>query len=154
MTAEAGVRTEACRVATTPDELLAHHAVRHAVFVVEQGVFADSDLDAHDASSATLHVVGTVDGQVAGTVRLYARAGGEWRGDRLAVLPDYRTGRLGGTLVRFAVATAEAHGGDRMTAMVQQANEVFFRRLGWHPTGPPVDYVGLPHVPMEITFTA
>ena len=154
MTAEAGVRTEVCRVATSPDELLAHHAVRHAVFVVEQGVFVDSDLDAHDASSATLHVVGTVDGLVAGTVRLYALTGGEWRGDRLAVLPDHRTGRLGGTLVRFAVATAAGHGGDRMTAMVQQANELFFRRLGWHPTGPVIDYVGLPHVPMEITFTA
>jgi putative N-acetyltransferase (TIGR04045 family) len=152
MTAEAGVRTESCRIATTPVELLAHQAVRHAVFVVEQGVFAHSDLDAHDADPATLHVVGTVNGLVAGTVRLYALAGGEWRGDRLAVLPDHRTGRLGGTLVRFAVATAAAHGGERMTAMIQQANEAFFRRLGWHRTGPAVDYVGLPHVPMEITF--
>ncbi|MDN5858628.1 MAG: GNAT family N-acetyltransferase [Pseudonocardia sp.] len=147
------VRAEACRIAATPDELVGHHAVRHAVFVEEQGVFEGSDLDAHDADPATIHVLGVVDGLVAGSVRIYVgRADGCWHGDRLAVLPAHRTGRLGGTLVRFAVATAAAHGGDRMTAMVQQANEVFFHHLGWRSTGPVQLYVGLPHVPMEITF--
>jgi putative N-acetyltransferase, MSMEG_0567 N-terminal domain family len=153
VTAETTVRVESCRIAEAPQDLAAHHAVRHAVFVVEQGVFADTDVDAHDADPATLHVVGTVNGQVAGVVRLYVREGTEWRGDRLAVLPEHRAGRLGMHLVRFAVATAAARGGERMTAMIQPPNEVFFRRLGWHRTGPTVDYVGQPHVPMEIVFS-
>ena len=45
-----------------------------------------------------------------------------WKGDRLAVLPQYRHVGLGGPFVRFAVATAGALGGDRMIAYVQVAN--------------------------------
>ena len=142
----------ACRIADEdPDDLAAHHLVRHEVFVVEQHLFAGSDRDARDDDPATRHVLGLVDGRPAGTVRLYPLADGRWQGDRLAVLPGYRTSGLGVPLVRFAVATAGELGGTRMLARVQAANERFFLRLGWTSLGGE-DYVGQPHVRMEIAL--
>lgn len=148
--AGADVAREMCRLARDDADRAAHHAVRRAVFVAEQGLFADTDVDDHDAEPETLHVVAFAGALPAGAVRLYPLAPGVWKGDRLAVLPEHRTGRLGATLVRFAVATAAAHGGSRMVALIQQPNELFFRRLGWSRSEEPRDYLGLSHVPMEI----
>lgn len=151
MTAElpAPLTREVCRLVTHAADLAAHHSVRRSVFVEEQHVFAGSDLDGRDDDPLTLHVVGLVDGRPAGSVRLYPLGDGDWKGDRLAVLPGGRAGRLGASLVRFAVATAAERGGTRMIALVQAPNEVFFRRLGWSRLEA-LDYVGLPHVRMEI----
>ncbi len=140
----------ACQLADDAvDDLAAHHRVRHDVFVVEQRIFAGSDRDARDDDPATRHVLGLVDGEPAGTVRLYPLQDGWWQGDRLAVLPAFRISGLGGPLVRFAVATAGTLGGTRMLARVQAANETFFLRLGWTSLGGE-SYVGHPHVRMEI----
>ena len=141
-----------CRVVAGPDQLAAHFAVRRAVFVEQQGLFAD-DRDAYDCDAATLHVVGVVDGEVVGTVRLYPLDGGLWKGDRLAVLPGARVHHLGAELVRFAVASAGARGGTRMVAQVQVANVRFFERLGWSCDGPPGTYRGVMHQPMAIPLS-
>lgn len=146
-----------CRLVSSAADLTAHLAIRHAVFVAEQHVFAGSDRDAHDADPTALHVLGLVDGVPAGTVRLFPldgarRAEPAWQGDRLAVLPPFRSAGLGAPLVRFAVATAAARGGRRMLAHVQPANRTFFRRLGWSQLGGPELYVGIPHLRMDIAL--
>lgn len=142
--------TDCCRLAATAAELDAHFAVRRAVFVDEQALFADSDRDEFDAQSGTLHVVGVVGDAVCGAVRLYPLdADGLWKGDRLAVLAEHRL-RLGASLVRFAVATAAARGGTRMVANVQVGNVRFFEWLGWEAMGPAQRLHGALHVPVAI----
>jgi putative N-acetyltransferase (TIGR04045 family) len=145
-----------CRRACTTHEQADHHAIRHQVFVREQAVFAESDRDVHDDDEATIRLVGYCDGVAAGAVRLFEldNATGLWQGDRLAVLPRFRTSGLGAPLVRCAVAIAGALGGNRMVAHVQIANVAFFTRLGWTPVGGPETYVGLPHRRMLITLPA
>jgi len=134
-----------------PAELEVHLRVRARVFVDEQGIFDGTDRDARDDDPATLHVLGFCDGEVAGTVRLFAlEADGEWQGDRLAVLPAYRARHVAAPLVRFAVRTAGERGGRLMRAHVQVANVTFFRRLGWTALGEPSDYLGRPHQDMII----
>lgn len=154
MTAPSGVSAEPvrCRLAGDPAALAEHHRIRFEVFVREQGIFAGSDLDAQDARPDVLRVLGLHEGVPAGAVRLYPldASTGTWQGDRLAVLPGFRTSGLGAPLVRFAVATAGARGGSRMLAHVQLANERFFERLGWARRGDVEEYVGRPHVLMEI----
>lgn len=146
-----------CRVVAGAADLAVHHRIRHAVFVTEQHVFGRDDRDDRDDAPTTLHVVGLVDGVAAGTVRIFpidpADPAGDWQGDRLAVLPDYRARLLGAPLVRFAVATAGALGGRRMIAHVQPANGAFFRRLGWRQIGAPELYVGIPHLLMDISLS-
>jgi putative N-acetyltransferase (TIGR04045 family) len=152
-----------CRPVAGPGEASLHHRIRHEVFVVEQGVFAGSDLDAHDASDATIKVVAWTAAPLTGwdpggAVRLFpldgvTGPGAVWQGDRLAVLPQFRRW-LGAPLVRFAVDTAASLGGAEMVAHVQTANVRFFERLGWRRRGEPELYVGLPHQLMAIDLTA
>jgi putative N-acetyltransferase (TIGR04045 family) len=135
----------------TPAELSVHLHIRERVFVDEQAIFTHSDRDDRDSDPATIHVLGFCEGEVAGTVRLYALdEEGIWRGDRLAVLPEYRARHVAGPLVRYAVQTAGERGGRLMRAHVQLANVRFFRRLGWIALGGPADYLGRPHQDMVI----
>ena len=147
------VTTLRCRPIQGPAELAAHHAIRRAVFVDEQRLFDPDDLDAYDVSGATVHVLGLVDGLAAGTVRLYPLAGdGLWKGDRLAVLREHRHAGIGGPLVRLAVATAGALGGNRMMAQVQAPNVPLFLDLGWSCEGVPADHLGVLHQQMTIAL--
>lgn len=143
-----------CRPARTPEELALHLEIRHRVFVDEQHFFPTTDRDAHDEHPATVHVLGLCGPVAGGAVRLYPVAEpGVWKGDRLAVVPSFRSNGLGGPLVRYAVWHAGQAGGSLMIAHIQPANVGFFRHLGWRPVGDPVDYVGQPHQPMEIDLT-
>lgn len=140
------------RVARTTQDIAAHHAVRRAVFVEEQGIFADDDRDAWDADA--VKVVADLGGRVVGAVRLYPLdEAGLWKGDRLAVLPDARRLRVGAPLVRFAVATAGERGGSRMIALIQLRNVPFFRSLGWSALGAESDYRGTTHQEMTIALS-
>ncbi len=131
-----------------------HFRIRHRIFVEEQRVIPFTDVDDRDRDRTTIHVVAGRGSVAVGTVRLY-RAGAprRWKGDRLAVLPGHRAGMVGARLVRFAVSTAAAAGGDVMDALVQVQNVAFFERLGWDRAGPPVSYYGLPHQPMTFLLS-
>lgn len=139
----------AVRVAVTPEDIAAHHAVRRDVFVTEQGIFETDDRDAWDDHA--VKVVAELEGRVIGAVRLYPLdEAGLWKGDRLAVTREARRLRVGAPLVRFAVATAGERGGSRMIALIQARNVAFFQHLGWVSQGEPGEYRGATHQPMTI----
>ena len=144
------VEPPACRPVDGPLDRAEHHRIRRQVFVVEQQLFADDDVDVHDTAAATVHVLGFDDGVPAGTVRLFPVGDNIWKGDRLAVLPGHRHSGLGPPLVRFAVATAGALGGSLMVAQIQAGNVRFFQALGWTTMGAPADYLGRLHQQMSI----
>jgi putative N-acetyltransferase (TIGR04045 family) len=130
-------------------DLAVHFAIRHRVFVNEQGVLVFTDVDQWDAHPRVVQVLAARDSSFAGTVRLYPLDScGRWRGDRLAVLKQHRSSAVGAQLVRFATATAAMHGGHLMEANVQLTNVAFFERLGWQCDGSVYAYLGLPHQPM------
>ncbi len=131
----------------------AYRRIRRAVFVAEQGLFPDEDLDDLDTDPRTI-VLAARDrsGRVVGGVRL-APVGpppeiGWWTGSRLVVRDDERGSGAGPALVRAACARAEAEGALRFDATVQAANERLFRRLGWKPVRD-VIVAGAPHVHMR-----
>jgi putative N-acetyltransferase (TIGR04045 family) len=142
------------RIAESDLELAEHHRIRHEVFVQEQRIFPGTDLDARDGQPGVLRVLGCYRGIPAGSVRLYELdpAARLWQGDRLAVLPEFRTHNIGALLVRFAVATAGARGGSDMVAHIQPRNVRFFECLGWLRDGAEETYCGHPHVPMRISL--
>lgn len=143
-----------CAPARSPDALAAHRAIRREVFVREQRLFTGSDLDEHDQDASTICLLGYCDGAPAGSVRLFEvdPDTGLWQGDRLAVLPRFRTSGVGAPLVRCAVATAGAYGGRVMVAHIQLPNVRFFTRLGWSASGETEIYVGRPHQQMRIAL--
>lgn len=149
--APADVSLAECRLALNPADLAAHFAIRHAVFVAEQGLFERTDRDERDRAPRTRHVLAWVGGAAVGTVRFYPMDElGAWKGDRLAVLPAYRRQRVGAPLVRYAAAAAGSLGGGRMVAHIQPQNVAFFRLLGWHEIGDLVSYASRPHQLMAI----
>jgi putative N-acetyltransferase (TIGR04045 family) len=142
--------------ATHPD-VVAHRALRRAVFVDEQGLFGarGDDLDDTDSDPrAVVLLARDGDGTPLGGVRLGPARPGEpdlgwWTGSRLAVGVGGRRRagvRVGAALVRAAVARAEAAGVLRFEADVQSANGALFARLGWE-TVRPVAVPGAPEVP-------
>lgn len=141
-----------CRPAISDADLAEHHAIRHAVFVTEQGVFDGSDGDRYDEAPGVVHLLGRYAGAPAGAVRLFLLSpeSGIWQGDRLCVLPQYRTRSIAAPLVRGAVASAGARGGTRMVAHIQLPNVAFFTRLGWQTEGDTETYLGFPHQRMGI----
>lgn len=122
----------------------AYDALRHRVFVHEQGRFAGHDRDEHDepGTPTRLLVAVGLDGEVAGGVRLHPEGPdpglGWWRGSRLVCRDDGSPGRgrVGATLVRAACASAHDAGALRFDAHVQPQHVRFFRRLGWSAVRP------------------
>lgn len=131
------------------------HALRRAVFCVEQGVFVGDDRDAIDARAQLLVACACVAGecdQVVGTVRVHEAQPGVWWGSRLAVHPAFRhIGRLGATLIRLAVSTAHAQGAQSFWAHVQAQNVPLFERLHWQRRGELVLH-GRPHALMQASL--
>jgi putative N-acetyltransferase (TIGR04045 family) len=148
--------SSACHLVSDDGELEAHFELRRRVFVEEQGLFVLDDHDERDDQPDTLHAIGLVDGEPCGAVRLYPLdpAAHQWKGDRLAVLPERRADHLGAQLVRFAVATGGSLGGRRMIAHVQLPNVRFFEHLGWCAEGDPAEFHGASHQLMSIGLGA
>jgi putative N-acetyltransferase (TIGR04045 family) len=125
--------------ATTAWQREQAHALRRAVFCVEQGIFLGDDRDLIDARAQLLVAQACVAGmpdEVVGTVRIHEAEPGLWWGSRLAVHPSFRHhGRIGATLIRLAVCSAHAQGARRFLAHVQVQNVPLFCKLHWHPLG-------------------
>ena len=154
--------TEAPAIDARHPDVVAHRALRRAVFVDEQGLFPDDaagDLDGHDHDPRAIVLVARDGaGEVLGGVRLApvdpdaSRPDlGWWTGSRLVVAPTARRRagvRVGAALVRAACARAEAAGVLRFEAEVQAANERLFARLGWQRLQD-TTVAGRPHVRMR-----
>lgn len=128
------------------------HALRRAVFCIEQGIFVGDDRDALDDRAQLLVAMSCIGGmpdQVVGTVRIHQSAPQVWWGSRLAVHPAFRSqGHLGATLIRLAVCRAHAQGCVAFHAHVQSQNVPLFQKLHWTLEGELVVH-GRPHAEMR-----
>ena len=128
------------------------HALRRAVFCIEQGIFVGDDRDAIDDQAQLLVAMSCIGGmpdQVVGTVRIHESAPGTWWGSRLAVHAAFRSqGHVGATLIRLAVSRAHAQGCGIFMAHVQSQNEPLFQKLHWRTTGE-LTIHGRPHAEMQ-----
>jgi putative N-acetyltransferase (TIGR04045 family) len=131
------------------------HALRRAVFCIEQGIFASDDRDAIDGRAQLLVAMSCVGGmpdQVVGTVRIHQPEPGLWWGSRLAVHPAFRSqGHLGATLIRLAVSRAHAQGCRRFLAHVQSQNVPLFQKLHWRALSE-LSIHGRAHAEMEASL--
>jgi predicted GNAT family N-acyltransferase len=142
--------------------LLACFALRQEVFVVEQGVPADLELDADDHAATTHHLALIAPGDhpgsdlpVVGTVRWIVEPAGYAGLDhalgpvvhlqRLAVAASCRGAGLGARLVREVEQDAQ-DGGFGAVALGGQLQALpFYERLGYRAHGPEFDDAGIPH---------
>lgn len=129
------------------DDRPALHALRRRVFVDEQRVPADLELD--DLDDEAVHVVAhDATGAVVGTGRLVAVPDGTGRIGRMAVDGPAR-GCGVGAAVLAALEVAAGDAGCRRCEVHAQTHAVgFYRRAGYVAVGPPFLEAGIAHVAM------
>ena len=122
--------------------------IRKEVFILEQKIFSNSDVDENDPKS--IHLVAEWNNEVVGTVRIFpVNRNGHWIGGRLAVRKGFRNTGAGELLVREAIQCVKNRGCSKFTAHIQLENVPFFSRVGWKTIEPVKDYFGKPHQLME-----
>ncbi len=145
---EQGMDPLICHPVRTRAEQERAFEIREEVFVLEQKLFSNSDVDENDSKS--IHLVAEWDHQVVGTVRVFpVNQNGHWIGGRLAVRKEYRNTGAGEILVREAMHFVKNRGCTKFTAHIQSENVPFFSRIGWKTVEPVRDYFGKAHQLME-----
>ena len=137
------------KIAETARELEEYFRLRNEVFVQEQKIFPETDVDQYDRDAVHIVAIDKSTGKVVGVVRCYKKEEDSWFGGRLGAAPAYRNGQVGSSLVRLAVKTAKSNGCKKFLAYIQPQNVKFFERLDWKTVGEPVIYQGLSHQLME-----
>ena len=128
---------------TRTDDLAACHAIRRVVFIDEQAVPEELEMD--DLDGEAIHLLATVDGRPAGTARLLLRDEVGKIG-RVAVLADRRDTGLGAALIRAALDELRAVPGVTTAKLGAQVHALgFYERLGFTAFGPVYDDAGIPH---------
>jgi len=122
--------------------------VRQAVFVQEQGIAPDIEMDGQDATALHALVTNRLSQPVA-TGRLVVLSPGVSRIGRMAVHRALRGSRLGQPMLD-ALVRAAADRGDTLVVLHAQASaQAFYERAGFEVSGPRYEEAGLPHVPMQ-----
>jgi predicted GNAT family N-acyltransferase len=131
-----------------PADLAAVYGLRHEVFVLEQGVPADMEIDADDEVAA--HVVALDGGRVVGTGRLVApaTAGAAAVIGRLAVTASARGHGVGAAVLALLESTAHARGWRQVELHAQVDATGFYDRAGYQRTGDLYLEAGIEHVTM------
>lgn len=125
--------------------------LRTAVFVTEQGIPAEIEADALDATARHAVVYNRL-GQPVATGRLLQEAPGVGRIGRLAVDRSVRGTRWGRKVLDALVDASRARG-DREVQLHAQGNaEGFYRRAGFAVVGEPYEEAGIAHVVMARVF--
>jgi predicted GNAT family N-acyltransferase len=117
--------------------------VRFEVFVKEQGVPAEIELDEADAQS--IHALAFYDAQVVGTGRLLPDS----HVGRMAVLKEFRGKGIGSALLVKLIEAASRRG-DRSLVLSAQVHALnFYRAHGFVPEGEVYQDAGIPHQDMR-----
>ncbi|WP_276357973.1 GNAT family N-acetyltransferase [Cohnella caldifontis] len=140
-----------CRRVRTEAELKQAFDVRKEVFVEEQNVPMDLEMDEYDASvDACRHFIAEEDGRVVGASRWKEYEPGTAKLQRIAVRKPFRGCGVGRELVLAMERDAASQGFVRSLLDAQCSAEAFYQKLGYstESTETFLD-AGIPHVRMS-----
>lgn len=125
-------------------------ALRRLVFVEEQGVPEELELDERDAGAR--HLVALEGDTVVGTLRILG-VGEVVKIGRVAVRRDRRGAGLGARMMIAAIESVRASGAREILLGSQVVAQRFYARLGFVAEGAIYDDAGIPHVRMRLTLS-
>ena len=128
-------------------ELEAAIQVRFRVFVSEQAVPPEEELDEADATAT--HAIALFQGQVVGTGRLMPREDATVQIGRMAVDVAWRRKGIGGQILVFLEETARAQGMRSAVLNAQEYVKSFYAAHGYQEHGDTFLEVDIPHVEMR-----
>ena len=122
-------------------------AVRMRVFVAEQSVPAEEELDDEDATAT--HVIARHNELVIGTGRLLIRAEGTCQIGRMAVDQPWRRQGVGGQLLLYLEQEARSQGMSQVMLHAQEYVKGFYAAHGYLERGELFLEAGIPHIEMR-----
>ncbi len=133
--------------AETANEMAGIRAIRLQVFVEEQGVPRNLELDEFDARA--IHAAALSDGSVVGTGRLILDNPGHAIIGRMSVAQPLRRRGVGDRILAFLEGEALSRGVWHITLHAQSYVKEFYSRHGYKEDGEPFMEAGILHVLMS-----
>lgn len=126
------------------------YPIRKLVFIEEQGVPEEMELDVFDPLAQ--HALAYLDSQCIGTARLLAPSGTTGRIGRMAVLPQYRKQGHGGRLLRALLEQGQSKGITQFELHAQLSAIPFYEQFGFIAQGAIYDEAGIAHRDMILSI--
>jgi len=153
MPAESPTADVTVKVAETPAEFEGAVTVRMRVFVGEQGIPANVEVDDADSAPDTVHAVALHQGLVIGTGRLLPDVDGKGPHiGRMAVEREWRRNGVGGRVLTFLEDHGRSLGFGQITLHAQEYVKSFYARHGYYEVGEMFLEEGIPHREMVKSF--
>lgn len=124
--------------------------VRQAVFILEQGVPAQLELDEFDPVAT--HVLAYQDDRCIGTGRLVPLGAERAQIGRMAVLAQFRGKGVGKQILQKLIHTAKLQEVRHIILHSQVSAIPFYEKLGFQAQGDIYDEAGIPHRNMMLTL--
>ncbi|WP_321386590.1 GNAT family N-acetyltransferase [uncultured Enterococcus sp.] len=121
--------------------------IRNQVFMIEQGVPKDIEIDKNEA--ACIHFVLYIENQAAATCRLLPLENGVMKLQRMAVLKEYRGRSLGREIVQETEHFSRNQGYNTITLGAQLTAVDFYEKLGYSKHGELFMDANIPHYQMD-----
>ena len=142
---------------TTPEEMQDALSVRSRVFVGEQRVPIEEEVDHYDADPGTnptvVQILGRLDGKPVATARLMLdQHDGYPHIGRVAVLQELRGRGLGRQVMLALQEEARRRGYGGVTLAAQLQAMPFYEKLGYVSRGPVFLDAGIEHRDMDLRF--
>jgi predicted GNAT family N-acyltransferase len=133
-------------IVSTPQQRADALSVRIAVFVDEQGISREDEIDEYD--DVAVHAVGYAGGAPVAAGRLVLMDGYGKIG-RMAVLKEHRGTGAGAQVLEALEREGVARGLRVFKLSAQLTARGFYDRAGYAAAGDVYDEVGIPHIAME-----
>ena len=117
--------------------------VRQEVFIREQGVPAELEIDEFDPCAA--HALAQLNGRCIGTGRLVDLGNRQAQIGRMAVLAPFRNQGVGRQILESLVLLARSQGAESIVLHSQVSAIPFYEKLHFQAQGPTYDEAGIVH---------
>ena len=133
--------------ATSPEQIAMAYSIRRRVFIEEQRVPEDIELDADDARA--FHAIAMRGGQAVGCGRYVEHGEREVKIGRMAVIRELRGSGIGRAILEFLMRSARERGYRRAILHAQLTAEGFYLKQDFQPQGETFEEAGIPHRAMS-----
>ncbi len=134
------------KLVETEGDMEAAVGIRFRVFVDEQSVPPEIELDEYDAVAT--HAIAMLEGQAIGTGRVIVEEGSARIG-RMAVDQTHRRGGVGGLILQFLEEEARTQGATEFVLHAQEYVKAFYAGQGYLEHGDPFMEAGIRHIEMR-----
>jgi len=135
------------KLVTSDRERKGAFEVRRKVFIEEQGISEELELDGHD--SEALHMVVKDGEKVIGTARALFLANSQAKIERMAVLQPFRRKGIGGRIISFLSEELKKKQVEKVFLHAQYPVIAFYKSVGFKEQPPFFGEAGIKHIKMQ-----